>query len=193
MEKSLKYQIRTLDFENKGYRIIHLTSGLEEMIELLLNRDRSYLLYGRPGTGKTTSLNLLKKYLKKNILRINSSTELNTLAARYGIDEVIKNINSYIEYDNYIIIDDLGSERINANHYGNNIPVMELLICDIIYRKWEESKNTSRPLKLFITTNYNIETLKEKYGERTISRLFQMCTPVDVDMKDKRIQNDFEL
>ena len=67
MEKSLKYQIRTLDFENKGYRIIHLTSGLEEMIELLLNRDRSYLLYGRPGTGKTTSLNLLKKYLKRKI------------------------------------------------------------------------------------------------------------------------------
>lgn len=196
MEKNKKGNMKVkkgiLAVDGKKHTILHLTDGLEEMVDTLLDNNKSYILYGKPGTGKTYSIKQIKKSLDRNALYINSAPELASLTSRSGIEAAKAKVLNSIEYAGYIIIDDLGSERTNSNHYGDESPVMEEIICETIYRKWEEYKESGKPLKVYLTSNLNQKGLIEKYGERTMSRLVQMCTFVFVDCEDLRVSDELD-
>lgn len=182
----MKYTIQTDTINNKDYNIIKLTEGLEDMITSLLQRNSSYLLYGKPGTGKTYNLKKIKERLgKKAIYKFNAS-DLVSLSTREGINAAISEINKSIEFGRYVVIDDLGAENTIATHFGASYSVIEDLINTVIYPKWESTKDSNKPLKVYITSNLNLSSLLEKYGLRTVDRLTQMCAFVLVDTEDLR-------
>lgn len=115
------------------------------------NKGRGLLLAGGCGLGKTLIgmriLPLVINCYCRKIVNCFKAQDLNKKP-----DEIL---SKHIVY-----IDDIGTENI-SNIYGNKrVPFVEL--CDLAEMKGK---------LLIITTNYDIEHLVGKYGERTVDRL----------------------
>ena len=80
--------------------------------------------------------------------------------------------------DHTLYLDDLGSEEPQANHYGSKSqPIKDLL--DIRY----EVRNS---YKTFATTNRNLDYFRDVYGERIVSRFYEMFNLIFVEGVDLR-------
>lgn len=135
------------------------------------------LIYGKPGNGKTYAVNciannLLKREYPVICVSINSLLErIKDTYKRFG-DEGEATILKSLGQADLLIIDDLGTEQ------ASNWSISKIYnIIDSRYRNG---------LPLIITTNCNLEALKEKYTERTADRITEMCTPLQNNGKSIR-------
>jgi DNA replication protein DnaC len=82
-----------------------------------------------------------------------------------------------------LYLDDLGAEEPQANHYGSKSqPIKDLL--NLRYEVRNEYKT-------FATTNKDLEYFREIYGDRIVSRFYEMFNIIDVNGVDlRRIKTD---
>ncbi len=147
------------------------------------NAKKWLLIIGTVGTGKTTLANAVCDVLNA----INKATQ-------YGMwADVVKKISAInlsqmareesTRLQDYkkalrLFIDDLGTETDNVKVYGNTIsPITETIL--------ERYDNTN--LTTIITSNLNLEQIKQNYGERIADRLQEMCNKIVITTKSFRV------
>jgi DNA replication protein DnaC len=83
-----------------------------------------------------------------------------------------ENIKTYTDQD-YVFIDDIGSEKTSEF-------VIEFLYI-LINKRYENMKRT------VFATNLSINDFQERYGDRIMSRIAEMCILVEITGGDKRL------
>ncbi len=137
------------------------------------SQSKSYIFYGKCGTGKTFLTECIANELKKSneVLFVNAF-ELNDFFIKYhscNIDEK-SFYYSVLSGSDIIFIDDLGTE-----------PIYNKVTVEYLYLLLTARKN--KPL--IITTNLTPREIFDRYGERIFARLFQnentTCIEFDVE------------
>lgn len=142
---------------------------------------------GQTGSGKSRALQVMNLYgtidnvcfFSDGIRRRLHWTEVRAadIFDRYKTTGDIENLKS----DPVLCIQDFGSEPTEGMYMGNRIEVLRQLI---------ESRGDRSDLMTLITSNYSLrnEELRERYGERVKSRLYEMCNYLEISGKDRRMQ-----
>lgn len=144
--------------------------------------NKGIFIAGPTGSGKSMLLKVMSRYAEGLFLKMS----IDGRAARfcwqsYRADEICQNFARTGELDQYIIcpilfIDDAGSEQKETLYMGNRVEVIRT----ILERRGD---NLGRCLTLITS---NIPMTKLEYGDRVISRLFQMCNYYKLGGKDRR-------
>ena len=140
-------------------------TGAYNVLEKIVTKDSKYKLvsiFGGVGVGKTHMLKcVFEKAVRNNMFSIyTTSFDLNQKMLEYHcakIDEKKQILKPYLEAD-VLCIDDLGTE----NHINNVTTEYYYLILD---------ERTSKNKKTFLTTNLNLEQIRDVYDDRIFSRL----------------------
>lgn len=139
--------------------------------------NKGMLIYGESGNGKTyfsacIANSLLDKLVPVICVGAIALTERIGQSKRTWGDEGIFTVLNTLENADLLIIDDLGTEEDNK--------WTRSMIYQII-----DKRNTMN-LPVIITTNITITELKERYDDRTYSRLASMCSFIKNTGKDIR-------
>ena len=147
---------------------------------------------GAVGTGKTSALDLIRQQLEGM-----RRPPMFVTARRYAIGVTDHGqgemLRRYVDADRSsrrdLIIDDIGSETISS-HYG----LKNWAIIDLIAERYELWCKTGA--RTHITTNIpevfdgedkdRAKSLVARYGDRTVSRLHEMCSHVTFGGMDRR-------
>ena len=174
------FKTKTLDSfivnnENKKTKL-----AAQKFINNFTEMKKGIMFVGNNGTGKThISIAIANELMKQNVPVIFGT--LSDLLDKYNDNNNIELTKLYAKVD-LLIIDDLGVE------YMNDWMLSKLFV--II------NERINNGLPIIITTNYNIEELKERLQVKSkinrttdsiISRLFYVCCKVDCKGKDYRI------
>ncbi|MBV7271621.1 ATP-binding protein [Clostridiaceae bacterium UIB06] len=129
--------------------------------------NKGMLIYGEPGNGKTYFSACIANALVQKLIPVIcvgaiALTERIGQSKRTWGDEGIFTVLNTLENADLIIIDDLGTEEDNK--------WTRAMMYQII-----EKRNTVN-LPVIITTNISMQELKERYDDRTYSRLSSMCS-----------------
>lgn len=138
---------------------------------------KGLLFFGTVGTGKTyVSACIANALIDKGhpVLMTNFARIANTVSGMWeGKQEYYDNLNRF----HLLILDDLAAER--------KTEYMSEIVFNVIDARYRAG------LPMIITTNLTSEELKHPSDisyQRTFSRLLEMCLPVKVEGKDKRLE-----
>ena len=138
---------------------------------------KGLLLFGTVGTGKTYIAACIANALIDKgypVLMTNFARIANTVSGMFeGKQEYYDSLNRFP----LLILDDLSAER--------KTEYMQEIVFNVIDSRYRAN------LPLIITTNLTSEELKHPSDisyQRTFSRLLEMCLPVKVEGKDKRLE-----
>lgn len=147
------------------------------------NAKKWLLIIGTVGTGKTTLANAVCDVLNA----INKATQYGMWAdavkkiSAINLSQLAREESTKLQdYKKALrlFIDDLGTETDNVKVYGNTIsPITETIL--------ERYDNTN--LTTIITSNLNLEQIKQNYGERIADRLQEMCNKIVITTKSFRV------
>ena len=142
------------------------------------------ILFGKAGAGKTHLAVAIARFIieqKQIAARVARTVEL--------LSDIRRTFN---EHDGYraeseaeliqklafvplLILDDLGAEKVSD------------WVREVLYRIIDERWLEQKPM--IITTNFNLKELEERIGERIVSRIAGVCTQVEMQNRDYRIEN----
>jgi hypothetical protein len=151
---------------------------------------KGLLIIGNIGTGKTTLLGLVKRYLSyiKDLRGFRSTTipqiaDLYTISGRQAFANYL---NGNWFFDELCFLNPATGTPDGelAPYYGDKVLVGEKLIMDR-YRVFMETGWQS-----LFTTNANLETLNAIYTERGYSRLLEMCNVIFYKGPNRRVNNE---
>lgn len=165
-------KFRRCTFENwnpnlGNEKLFKIALNYSENFEKMRKENQGILLYGDPGNGKTyVTACIANKLLDKMVpvICVGSIALMERISeskSNWG-DEGIFTVLNNLENADLLIIDDLGTEPDNKWTRAMMYQVIE--------------KRCSIELPTIITTNIGIKDLKERYDERTYSRLSEMCS-----------------
>jgi DNA replication protein DnaC len=150
-----------------------------------LAEGRGLWFTGDVGTGKTTLAMLVSKAAMEtdHTVAIYSLPRLLAMlrasyedGAAYSLNDLIDRLCSV----DLLHVDDVGAEQTSPW-------VLEQLYT-IVNTRYEDGR------AMLLTTNLHRDALQEQIGERTVSRLFEMCgTPLPLYGDDHRAEADFRL
>lgn len=142
----------------------------------LRQQGKGLLLFGTVGTGKTYAAACIANALIDKgypVLMTNFARIANTVQGLFeGRQEYYDSLNRFP----LLILDDLSAER--------KTEYMQEIVFNVIDSRYRAG------LPLIVTTNLTSEELKHPSDisyQRTFSRLLEMCLPVKVEGKDKRL------
>lgn len=132
--------------------------------------NKGMLIFGGTGSGKTYVLHALANEKR---LAVDNFVELLTQFRDY-IQKGIYN-QELKEYSNqeYLLIDDIGAEKTTDF-------VLEFLYL-LTNSRYENMKRT------VLTTNLSIKDFRERYGDRILSRISEMCLLFELEGEDRRL------
>lgn len=138
---------------------------IQDILQIIEKNDRGVLIYGNVGSGKTFIMDVL--------LRIIHTQDLRKFSKVNAIDLITEfNLNGHDVFKKYhqknIFFDDLGAET-KGKFYGENMEAFEKLI-QIRYNEFRDFGTVTH-----FTTNLTKKEIFERYGERIVSRLKEMC------------------
>lgn len=143
----------------------------------LRQQGKGLLLFGTVGTGKTYAAACIANALIDKgypVLMTNFARIANTVQGLFeGRQEYYDSLNRFP----LLILDDLATER--------KTEYMQEIVYNVIDSRYRAG------LPLIVTTNLTSEELKHPSDisyQRTFSRLLEMCLPVKVEGKDKRLE-----
>jgi len=149
---------------------------------------KGIMLHGTTGSGKTLAMKVMSIYQKID----NVKYIMNGRVYRMNFDVIHVNnmVNNFMEnafdgiqiYSNRYVLcmDDIGTEIEEVKYYGNKLDVISHII----------SERQSKRLLTFATSNFPIEALEEKYGDRIVSRMYALFNFIVVNDKDfRRLHN----
>ncbi len=159
------------------------TSIKAEDVEKIYTTRKGLYLHGPVGTGKTYIAYAIKHHLENHPtnakrVRFHNATEL-LASIRHDIEADPYSrthiVDKILESRLLLIIDDLGAEkptewvaetlyRIINHRYENEIPVI-------------------------VTSNLSLDQLAQRIGDRTASRLGELCEVVELTGEDRRLQS----
>ena len=144
-----------------------------------LDFHKGILLSGKIGCGKTMLMNALRSYLSttcsEEASRSISVKELEREFRRDGYGAI------EIAFDKkHLMIDDLGLENKDVNHYGNNINLLD----EVLQARYELFQRYN--IKTHCTTNLSSNNIIKMYAPRTVSRLREMFNIVILPGEDMR-------
>lgn len=140
--------------------------------------SKGLFIYGNSGSGKTTSLDIIRnismKYKLKQLWfpKIETSDVVDKFNMDKNKDSVILNYSK-----GSFMFDDLGAES-----SANNIHVFgkEEIFIRILQSRYNEF--IGRGTKTFITTNLSMKAIKERYGERVEDRFYEMFNLLELNV-----------
>lgn len=167
----------TFDIDDKkNEKVSNIANGYVKDFKTYLKEGKGLLFFGGVGTGKTFySCAIANELINKGYTChvTNFARVVNQIASTYDKQAVIDSFNNY----QILIIDDLAAER--DTEYMN----------EIVYSVIDARYRAKKPI--IITTNLtnkeivNPDTINKK---RVMSRIMEMCIPVEVQGKDRRIE-----
>lgn len=172
-----------VDEMNKQY--FNLAKKYVEKFDEMKKQNLGLLLHGSTGTGKTFIAFCIANELLNRlvpVIAISSISLLNRLKEtykRYGSEGEIEIINN-LKNASLLVLDDLGAE--NTTDWAKE------KVYEIIDSRYRDKK------PIIITTNLSLEQLKEKMAGddgvyRTYDRIIEMCTPIPIKGKARRIES----
>jgi DNA replication protein DnaC len=154
-------------------------ANIREKLKKNVKLGRGLYLFGDCGTGKThIAYAIMKNCIEKQIrAKMYNSPEMLDVIRNYygrkGIDYRDNELSMLTDYEGLLIIDDVGAEKptewVAETFYK---------IINIRYEK---------VLPTVFTSNYSLDQLAEKIGDRVPSRIYEMCEVVKLSGKDRRV------
>ena len=164
-------------YQKTGEAIVNLEKIATLARWMKYGKKDSLIIMGNTGTGKTTLALALADAIgiRNNSPYCYSMTKLErTLSAdSTWFDEVVNE-------NRYIVLDDVGTESREISIYGNRI----MLFNELVFARYDNR------LPMIITTNLTTALLKERYGEKVVSRLNEMCDTLLMVGDDLRYDTD---
>lgn len=153
---------------------------LKKMIVKIGKREDEKLglfIHGESGTGKTYAVYALCKFLEnKCSFKIENWIDLlnsvKKAIAENGTSDM-QEMDKRRRFDGIYFIDDIGTENVTP------------YVIDMMYQLVNYRYNEMLPI--VITTNLTKAGFAERYGDRIMSRLFEMCDVVELTGKDRRL------
>lgn len=155
---------------------------IQEIVKKMVETRKGLYIWGDCGTGKTfISYSIAKRFEEKKIESwVYSFVELindikDTFKKDYRSSGEWNYLENIYKYKGLLILDDLGAEK--PTEWVNET------IYRIINRYYEEM------IPMVITSNYNLDQLAGKVGDRIASRIAEMCEVVKLSGNDLRLSN----
>lgn len=170
-----KWTFENADGSNE--KIINAARNYVANFSEFRGNGKGLLLFGTVGTGKTYIAACIANALIDKgypVLMTNFARIANTVSGMFeGKQEYYDSLNRFP----LLILDDLSAER--------KTEYMQEIVFNVIDSRYRAG------LPLIVTTNLTSEELKHPSDisyQRTFSRLLEMCLPVKVEGKDKRLE-----
>lgn len=163
-------------YESAQYQ--EVPDNIKQLFELIPETRRGIYIHGGVGTGKThVAFALYKEAQEKKIACLLWNTTEMFREFRLDIRRLPNEARgveeALIKDRGLVIFDDIGAEKLTDW-------VAETFYL-IINKRYEEM------LPTIFTSNLTIPELADKIGDRTVSRIVEMCEIVKLDGKDRRL------
>jgi DNA replication protein DnaC len=137
-----------------------------------IDLNKGLLIIGNVGTGKTLLIKAFRGAMQKAYgfqFGIRGCSDLVRAYCEGGYEEIEGWMNAP-----RVCFDDLGTEG-EGIYYGKRTN----LLCEVIETRYERMASGQRCLTFF-TTNLGTDQIRERYGDRSFSRLRFMCNLLDL-------------
>jgi len=172
-----------IDESNRNYfnfLCYYFSEDIKFEEELGGSLKKGLMVFGDVGTGKSSSFNIIQNISKKykvRHLRFMKMTA-NEVVTKYNETPAKDSVIRYCSKGT-IYFDDLGSETI-ASNFG--IEDIFIRILELRYNEFIE-KGT----KTFLTTNYTLDEIYERYGVRVFDRFKEMFNFFEIRGESRRV------
>jgi DNA replication protein DnaC len=147
-----------------------LSSEVLEAREKAIKEKKGIFIYGDTGSGKTYALHALSKNKGQVDNFVYLLCEFRDYMQKGHYYEMLREYTA----KQYLFIDDIGAEKTSEF-------VIEFLYI-LVNKRYENLKRT------VFSTNLSLKEFQERYGDRLISRLSEMCVFVEIKGEDKRLK-----
>jgi DNA replication protein DnaC len=148
----------------------NLDDKTKELILKSIEEDKGIFIFGNTGTGKTYIMHALAN--KKSVEVDNWVMLLAEFRSSMQRGNYYDDLVEYTGSD-YVFIDDIGAEKTSDF-------VIEFLYI-VINKRYENMKRT------VISTNLTLAEFGDRYGDRILSRIAEMCVFLELKGADKRL------
>lgn len=146
-------------------------------------QDKGLYIFGKVGTGKTHILYAIKKKVRDGggtMLIWNVANLLYEIKQDFSRDDKRDPIDDLCGesakiFPRIYALDDIGAEKPSD------------FVIETLYRIINDFYVDKRPI--ILTSNYSLGELAERIGERTASRIAEMCSIVELGGDDRRMRN----